>query len=65
MFILTYFRYKEIIADNIYLFYIVYVVEYPADAKASLAVPTPVVSVATTPVLLTKFVTDTTAPVEP
>jgi hypothetical protein len=58
MFILTYFRYKEIIADNIYMFYIVYVVEYPAAANWYLLVPTPVVFVATTPVLLTKFVKD-------
>ncbi len=37
------------------LIYIVYVVEYPAAAKLLLAVPTPVVSFATTPVLLTKL----------
>ena len=35
-------------------------VPYLAAAESLLAVPTPVVSVATTPVLLTKFVTDTT-----
>ena len=34
---------------------------YPAASKYLQAVPTPVVSVATTPVLLTKFVIDTTA----
>ena len=33
---------------------------YPAAAKPYLAVPAPDVSVATTPVLLTKFVVDTT-----
>ncbi len=35
-----------------------YVNEYPAAAKALLAVPTPVVSVATTPVFDTKLVID-------
>ena len=38
---------------------------YPAAAKSDLAVPTPVVSVATTPVLLTLLVMDTTTPVSP
>jgi hypothetical protein len=38
---------------------------YPAAARKFLAVPTPVVSVATTPVLFTRLVTAVTVPVLP
>ncbi len=46
-------------------YFIFYVVEYPAAAKRSLAVPIPVVSFATTPTFDTKLTIDTFVLVKP